>query len=237
MRVSRRSSLWVQYILDQWVPPAIRDSRWFMAPPMRLVLRGSSREFMSFKNSVFDLSDDEFSDLYRRAGSVALLQGETDLNQPCVDAILASLVGTTVLEAGAGRGYLAGLMASSHQVTATDIVVSGDVRAKHPDVVFQEANVERLPFPDDAFDTVVCTHTLEHVQNLPVAVRELRRVAKHRLIVVVPRQRPYKYAFNLHVHFFPYAWSLRAALGHRAGAVIRNLGDWFYVEDTPTPDV
>jgi len=41
-------------------------------------------------------------------------------------------------------------------------------------VRFVEGSVEDLPFPDDAFDTVVSTHTLEHVQRIGVALSELR---------------------------------------------------------------
>jgi ubiquinone/menaquinone biosynthesis C-methylase UbiE len=116
-------------------------------------------------------------------------------------------------------------------VTATDIVLDESAVARYPDVNFTAANVEDLPFPDRSFDTVVCTHTLEHVQNLQQAIGELRRVARRRVIIVVPRQRPYKYGFNLHIHFFPYAWSLQGYLGYRENAVICNLGDWYYHED------
>jgi ubiquinone/menaquinone biosynthesis C-methylase UbiE len=105
----------------------------------------------------------------------------------------------------------------------------------HAAITCVEASIERLPFDDGQFDTVVCTHTLEHVQHLQRAVDELRRVARRRLIVVVPRQRPYRYTFSLHVNFFPYAWSLTGQLGHAPGAVIKNLGDWFYLEDVAQP--
>ena len=54
------------------------------------------------------------------------------------------------------------------------------------------------------------THTLEHVQRIDLALAELRRVAKHRLIIVVPKERPYRYSFNLHLHFFPYPWNWQA---------------------------
>jgi len=47
-------------------------------------------------------------------------------------------------------------------------------------VRFVEGSVEDLPFLDDAFDTVVSTHTLEHVQRIGVALSELRRVAAKR---------------------------------------------------------
>jgi hypothetical protein len=55
-------------------------------------------------------------------------------------------------------------------------------------------------------------------------------VAKHRLIIVVPKERPYRYSFNLHLHFFPYPWNWQAVAGAVEGATLTDLGDWFYVE-------
>ena len=49
--------------------------------------------------------------------------------------------------------------------------------------------------------------------------------------MVVPRERPYKYGFALHLHFFPYAWSLHGQFGYGPDATITNLGDWFYEQD------
>ena len=77
---------------------------------------------------------------------------------------------------------------------------------------------------------MVCTHTLEHTKNLHRAISELRRVGSKELIVVVPRQRPYKYTFSLHSHFFPYRWSLESAFGGRDSAQIERHGDWLYYE-------
>jgi hypothetical protein len=42
-----------------------------------------------------------------------------------------------------------------------------------------------------------------HVQDAHAALEELRCVAKRRLIVVLPKQRPYRYTFDLHLRFFP----------------------------------
>jgi SAM-dependent methyltransferase len=39
-----------------------------------------------------------------------------------------------------------------------------------------EGTVEDIPVPDGAFDLVLCTQTLEHANDPPRAVRELRRV-------------------------------------------------------------
>jgi len=45
-------------------------------------------------------------------------------------------------------------------------------------IKFVEASVEKLPFPDNYFDLVVCTEVLEHVENLERAEKELMRVVK-----------------------------------------------------------
>ncbi len=50
MKVNRNFSVFVQYILDEWVPPRIRDSKWFMKPAMKVVLKDGADEFMTFKN-------------------------------------------------------------------------------------------------------------------------------------------------------------------------------------------
>jgi ubiquinone/menaquinone biosynthesis C-methylase UbiE len=228
MRVSRTTSVRIQYILDQWIPPRIRDSRLFMYLPMKVVLKDATHDFMHFKQSVFDMTSEEFVELYARTAHVQELQGETDLNQACTEEILRSLRGRRVLEVGCGRGHLARLLASTNSVTACDISIPARLKNDGTGVTYVAANIEALPFDDSSFDYVVTTHTLEHVQDLQKAMRELRRVAGEGLIIVVPKQRPYKYTFSLHTQFFPYEWSLRAALGPNKNVTIKYLGDWFY---------
>lgn len=231
MKVSRNFSVRVQYILDQWIPPRIRDSKWFMYLPMRLVLKDSARDFMDFKNSFFGMTPEKISDLYVRTGAVQELQGETDLNEACTEEILKAIKNRTVLEVGCGRGYLAKRLAKKNKVTACDIVIPEKLKSANDSVKYLEADIEALPFKDKSFDYVVTTHTLEHVQNLPKAVSELRRVAKKGLVIVVPKQRPYKYTFSLHSQFFPYRWSLENAFGTGPSVTIKELGDWYYFED------
>lgn len=231
MKVTREFSTRVQFILDELVPPILRDSSWFMFLPMKLVLRQSSRDFMTFKNDVFHMSESEFSDLYARTASSNMLQGDTDLNHACVEKLRQLIVDENVLEVGCGRGFLSNLLSERNTVAACDIAIDPALVAKYPNVSFTEANIESLPFENGQFDVVVCTHTLEHVQHLGAAMAELRRVARKQLIVVVPRQRPYKYTFSLHVHFFPYRWALESALALDRHAEVYRLDDWLIVEN------
>ena len=45
-----------------------------------------------------------------------------------------------------------------------------------PKDVHVRGDITALPFPDDAFDVVLCSHVLEHVPDDATAMRELRRV-------------------------------------------------------------
>jgi ubiquinone/menaquinone biosynthesis C-methylase UbiE len=184
---------------------------------------------MDFKPGAHAMSDKEFGDVYAQIDDLNI-QGETDLNEACTHRILESLVGKSVLEVGCGRGYLAAKLADLKLTTACDIYIPSDLARRYPDVRFEEANIEKLPYKDNEFDTVVTTHTLEHVKYLPAAITELRRVAKKRLIIVVPRQRPYTYNFSLHLNFFSHRWSFPALLGYRPHH-LEYLGDWLYIED------
>jgi SAM-dependent methyltransferase len=57
-----------------------------------------------------------------------------------------------------------------------------------PATGFVKGDAYRLPFPDGAFDVVICSEVLEHLPDYPRAVAEIRRVLKPggRLCVSVP---------------------------------------------------
>ena len=147
--------------------------------------------------------------------------------------VVVDLPATRVLDIACGRGFLARYLAHRYRVTAADVVIDSQLIKESPQIHFEETRLEKLPFADKAFDTVICTHTLEHVHDINTAISELRRVTGKRLIIVVPKQRPYKYTFDLHLHFFPYASNLLLLLGPGKGKYsCQELGgDWFYVED------
>ena len=230
--LSRNVTTKIAFVLDELIPPILRDSKWFMWIPFKILFGEHADSFFKFKESVFDMSFEEFKDTYELLESAHILR-KTDLNDACTDEILNNIAGGNVLEVGCGRAYLANRIETKTRITACDMVISEALRSKYPHIDLREADIEKLPFKDNEFETVVSTHTLEHVLNISQAISELRRVAQKRLIIVVPKQRPYKYTFDLHVHFFPYECSL---LAYMAGAghpgQLRLLdGDWYYQED------
>ena len=101
----------------------------------------------------------------------------------------------------------------------------GDVRAR---VHWLQTAGERLPFVDGAFDRVICTETLEHVDDDSVLARELVRVLKPGgiLAVSVPDEFSEKIFWKLsknyrthaggHVRIYERGQIVRAAARRRA---------------------
>ncbi|MCE9585933.1 class I SAM-dependent methyltransferase [Candidatus Uhrbacteria bacterium] len=234
MKLSRQTALKIHFVLDQLLPPLLRDARWFMSIPFRILYKDRAHVFLTFKEKAWSMTEEEFAQAYRDVEPV-LMERDTDLTEDAIDAVLKEVVGENVLEAGCGKGVLIGKLSERWKVTGTDIIISEHAR-RHTSATFFEANVEALPFADKSFDTVVCTHTLEHVRDLAKSLSELRRVAKKKLVIVVPKQRPYRYTFDLHLHFFPYASSLLGAFGEPVGThSLREVGgDWLYTETLAT---
>ncbi len=138
------------------------------------------------------------------------------------------------LDIGCGTGYLLGYLAphvaDDVRLVGTDFVVRSQ---PSPRFTLVESRIEALPFADGEFDTVICTHVIEHILDYRQAIAELRRICRRRLIVVVPQEREGRYNFNAHFNFFPYPESfLRAMIPVPASHHCRQIGrDIYYRED------
>jgi ubiquinone/menaquinone biosynthesis C-methylase UbiE len=231
MKLSRDITIKIKFLIDELIPPIIRDSKWFMYVPFKVLFGNKAWIFYEFKNDSLRMSEREYIERYREIEKISIKR-ETDLNKACIEKIFKSIIGQNILEVGCGRGYLANKLSKKYTVTASDIILEKSLIKRFPKIHFKAGNIEKLPFKDSSFDTVICTHTLEHVQNLFVAISELRRVTRKRLIIVVPKQRPYKYTFDPHLHFFPYIHSLLVIMGSHKNNICNEIGgDLFYIED------
>ena len=83
-----------------------------------------------------------------------------------------------LLDVGCDRAVLRGLLPD---VDYTGVDVAGE-----PDITLNLEQVDRLPFEDGAFDCVVCSDVLEHLDNLHHVFAELVRVARGHLVVSLP---------------------------------------------------
>jgi ubiquinone/menaquinone biosynthesis C-methylase UbiE len=94
---------------------------------------------------------------------------------------------------------------------------------------YVSGNIECLPFTDKEFDVVTCHHTLEHIINIDKAISELKRIAKKRIIIVIPCQRYYYYTLDEHLHFFPHKELLIQKMGMGKFICKKIFGDWVYI--------
>src|SRR3546814_15584020 len=88
------------------------------------------------------------------------------------------MVGDSALDVVCGTGYLLHVLSSRRpemKLTGVDFIIDDETRKRAAAIGFHEANIESLPFDDGAFDTVICTHVLEHILDLR---SEERRVGK-----------------------------------------------------------
>lgn len=87
--------------------------------------------------------------------------------------------------------------------------------ASSQEVVFYEGG--RFPFDDRAFDYVICSHVLEHVENVPAFVAELTRVAPRGYLEFPTVFYEYLYNFRVHRNLLHFAdgelrWMRKARL-------------------------
>jgi len=233
--LSRNLTIKISNILDNWLPPIIRDSKYFVYLPFKYLFRDKANIFFTFKQKAPYMSEAEYVKLYQEIDPY-LIQRETSLNVECIHATIKSVIGQKVLEVGCGNAFLAKKLSKRYSLTGVDILVDTSTRRENGHIQFINANAEHLPFGKNSFDTTICTHTLEHVLNFEKAVAELRRVTRKRLIIVVPMQKPFKYTFDLHLRFFPFIESFLLALKDIVSPpknfVCKILdGDIFYYED------
>lgn len=94
-----------------------------------------------------------------------------------------------VIEIGCEGGYLLKKMPSAQEVVGLDIARNAleDARnfVKSDKIKFVCADASNIPFEDFYFDKVICSQTLEHVDNPDRVVKEMFRIVKPGGIVVI----------------------------------------------------
>src|SRR5580700_2292563 len=101
---------------------------------------------------------------------------------------LEPVEGKRVLEVACGRGGFSRLLATKGAIVCgadfseSAIQIAKDKLARIPAladrVTYQQADAQKLPFDDAAFDIVISCETIEHVPDHRAAVREMYRVCK-----------------------------------------------------------
>jgi SAM-dependent methyltransferase len=99
----------------------------------------------------------------------------------------------------------------------------------------------RLPFPDAYFDRIIAIHVLEHLPNLPAAIREVRRLCNPRnglLQVVIPCEGSLAYGIARRIsaqrvfekrYRQSYDWFIRREHLSVPGEIMEELAPYFSV--------
>lgn len=236
--LSRTLNNKLRFVLDECIPPILRDSRWFMYPVFFIwcgFSHAKAVRLMDFKRREY-LGQNQTAPMAppgatlpnnepKERFSLYALR-KTDLNQGCIDRMLEALdpKAEKLLDVGAGKGYWCSLAAKRGlDVTACDLANT----LRYPEIRHVQGSVLDLPFEDNRFDVVTCTHTLEHVLNLRTAMRELKRVTSSQLLIVVPCQREYYLTPDGHLNFFPFREKLLYYLSELDAECKKIDGDWF----------
>jgi len=232
--MNRETTNKIRFVLEDILPAIIRDSRGFKALA-RFVWGQHIIDLAKFRERAAFLTEAEYEDLYKKHPRV---HKGSDNSQACIDRIIADVRGTSVVDIGCGTGFLLNKVQEKHpelsRTCGVDFAI--DDADALPNIEYIAAKVEDLPFKDGEFDTVICTHVIEHVLDYRASIAELRRIAKKRLIIVVPREREYRYTFNPHFNFFPYTHSFLRAMQpvpklHKIEDIKRDI---YYCEDMET---
>ncbi|MBV9205787.1 MAG: class I SAM-dependent methyltransferase [Actinobacteria bacterium] len=154
---------------------------------------------------------------------------------------LSLIRGRTVLDVGSCFGFLPLLAAEQDPrlaVIGTDLVppaaalAGGIARARGSRARFAAADLLALPVGDRAVDTVLAVHVLEHLPAgaSGLALTQLRRVARQRVVIAVPLEPVPDPVFG-HVQAFdlPRLAELGAAPGW-AAAVDTADGGWLVLD-------
>jgi SAM-dependent methyltransferase len=105
-----------------------------------------------------------------------------DLDQ--IEVELRGHGGARALDLGCGGGHVsyraaphvASVVACDVTASMLDAVAATAAERGLTNIVVQQAAAENLPFPDAAFDVVLCRFTAHHWQNMEAGMRQARRV-------------------------------------------------------------
>lgn len=121
----------------------------------------------------------------------------------CLHEMLADTHPRTVLDAGCGEGFVTDFVKRQNtdlRITGVDLSEKAIRYARErfgEQAHFCTGDLYDLPFPDDSFDTVLCSEVLEHLEAPGQAAAELRRVARNYVVITVPLEPYFKWLNDL----------------------------------------
>lgn len=110
---------------------------------------------------------------------------------------LKTLQFDSLLDVGGSEGYMCGAIRHLFGVRVRSCDLSREAGKRAEEIFNVDADTVdgvSLPYPDNSFDVVLSSETLEHIPDYPQVLNDLLRVAKKAVIVTVPHDGPKKIA-------------------------------------------
>jgi ubiquinone/menaquinone biosynthesis C-methylase UbiE len=140
----------------------------------------------------------------------------------------------SLLDVGGSEGYMCGAIRHFFGVRVRSCDLSEEACKRAKEIFNVEADTVdgvSLPYPDNSFDVVLSSESLEHIPEYDRVLHELLRVARKAVIITVPHDGPERIAKNIrdkvphgHLHDFtlesfrdlvPSSYGVKAA-GHNS---------------------
>ena len=219
----------IRFIMDELIPPIIRDSRLFMYPFFYFIYKTTKdiNRRMNFKALAYKMSEEEYLNFCIE--SSVPFKRDTNLCKSNIDLILKNLQteSGSLVDIGCGNGYL---LKKIKEINPNLKLCGVDIdKNSNLDFPFIKGNLTKLDFNDNQFDIVTCTHALEHVIDIQTAFNDLIRITKKKLIIVVPCQRYFYYTLDGHIQFFYKAEELLRYLPFKKFTLTKLNMDWVYI--------
>ncbi|OGX26676.1 MAG: hypothetical protein A2787_04980 [Omnitrophica WOR_2 bacterium RIFCSPHIGHO2_01_FULL_48_9] len=137
-----------------------------------------------------------------------LIRGVVEKFNEDVAQLAASCRPQNILDIGCGEGFTTVQIAKQlpqTAITGIDLMPEriryAEAKNKAKNIVYQTADMFRLPFSENAFDLVVCNEVLEHLENYTAALEVLKKFARKFILISVPNEPWFRSANVLRLHY------------------------------------
>lgn len=138
---------------------------------------------------------EHFSDRVKQYENMSTWVTNKEILNIIVDLLPKEKKKYNILDLGAGTGAVAKHVLENYQnvlnITALDCCLPMLKKVNQSQIKIVEANAEEIPFENHSFDIIVSRQCLHYVDNLDLALKEVRRVLSEKGIFLLGQIVPY----------------------------------------------